>query len=48
MSNLQDIPPQARNELSERPSRVGLAILALANLFIFAGLIHSIAQGLVT
>jgi len=48
MSNLQNIPPQARDEWSERPSRVGLVILALANLFIFAGIIYGVAQRLVT
>jgi len=47
-SNLQNTPPPARNELSGRPSRVGLAILVLANLFIFSGFIYSIALGLVT
>jgi len=47
-SNLQNTPPQARSELSGGPSRVGLAILVLANLFIFAGFIYSIALGLVT
>lgn len=44
----QDIPPQARNRLPEKPSRVWLAVLLLANLFIFAGIIHSIARGLLT
>ena len=47
-SNLQNTSPQARDKLSEGPSRVGLAILVLANLFILAGIIYSIALGLVT
>ncbi len=47
-SRHQDIPPQARNRLPEKPSRVWLAVLLLANLFIFAGIIHSIARGLLT
>ena len=47
-SRHQDIPPQARDSLPENPSRVWLAVLLLANLFIFAGIIHSIARGLLT
>jgi len=47
-SNLQNIPPQARSELLGGPSRVGLAIVALTNLFILAGIIYGVAQGLVT
>ena len=46
-SKLQDIPSHAHNKSPQAPSRAGLVILALANLFIFAGLIYSIARGLV-
>jgi len=42
-SNRQNSPPKTGNELSQGPSRVGLAILLLVNLFIFAGIIYSIA-----
>jgi len=47
-SKLQDIPSQAHNESPQAPPRVGLVILVLANLLIFAGLIHSLAKGLLT
>ena len=47
-SNIQETSPQARDELSGQPSRVGLAILALVNLSIFAGIVYSIALGLTT
>jgi len=45
-SRLRDIPSPAHNKSPQAPSRVGLVILALVNLFIFAGFIHSIARGL--
>jgi hypothetical protein len=47
MSNLQGIPPQTHNEMPEGFSWVGLAIVALANLFIFVVLVLSIAQRLI-
>ena len=47
-SSLQETTPAGRNALSGRPSRVGLAILALTNLSIFAGIAYSIALGLTT
>jgi len=45
-SKLQNIPSQAHNKSPRAPSRLGLVILALANLFIFAGIIYIIARGL--
>lgn len=48
MPNPQEFPPQVRSKLPTGPSRVGLAMILLVNLFIFAGFIYNIALGLAT